>query len=399
MCHDPRTRRQRGDVLTYRELQARIDEQRKRKEFPPTEWGVGEISAERYTSEEWYRRETARVFNGPVWLLACHIEKIANPGDAFVADVGSGGTIIVLRDKAGDVRAFRNACRHRGTELLAASGNVKSLKCPYHSWLYSLDGKLLSVPDEPQFCGLEKESRGLFAVRAGTFAGYVWATLDDAAPALEEYVADLVPQFAPYKLEDMTVIDEETWEFPVNWKVIVDAFNEIYHVPGLHPQTVEPFLDCPAAVMDAFGHHTRMVLPFLFPDSVMKPPDVAALPVAPAPDLDPVQRNADYHFTVFPNAQFNLLPNYATLFVTTPLGADRCRFLYAFHGYKPKNDEQRTYYRNLSAAFRIPLHEDFDNFPKVQRGIAANAKAGFVLNYQERRIRHFHHVLGEMCQG
>ncbi len=383
---------------TYQELQARIEQQRHRRQFPPTEWGVGEIPAERYLSEDWYRREIGRVFNGPVWLLACHTEKIEQPGDTFVADVGTGGTVIVLRNKRGEPNAFRNACRHRGTELLTGSANVKSIKCPYHSWLYSLDGKLLSVPDEPQFCGLDKENRGLFPVRATAWAGYVWITFDDAAPPLEEYVADLVPQFAPYKLEGMTVIDEETWEFPVNWKVIVDAFNEIYHVPGLHPQTVEPFLDCPAAVMDAFGNHTRMILPFLFEDSVMKPPDLAVLPVAPAPDLDPVQRSSDYHFTVFPNVQFNLLPNYATLFVATPLSAGRCRFTYAFHGYKPQNDEQRAYYQNLSAAFRVPLHEDFENFPKVQRGIQANARAGFVLNYQERRIRHFHHVLGQYCQ-
>ena len=383
----------------HRELQARIDEQRKLKEFPPTEWGVGEIPAERYCADGWYRRELERVFNGPVWLLACHVEKIAKPGDATVVDVGAGGTVIVLRNAKGEVRAFRNACRHRGTELLTEPANVKHLTCPYHAWLYSLDGKLLSVPDEPQFCGLDKKTRGLFPVRAETFAGYVWVTLDEKAPPLDEYVADLVPQFAPYELERMTVIDEEAWEFPVNWKVIVDAFNEIYHVPGLHPQTVEPFLDCPAAVMDAFGHHTRMVLPFMWEDSVMKMPDQTELPVAPAPNLDPVQRNADYHYTIFPNVQFNLLPNYATLFVSTPLGPDRCRFFYAFHGYTPKNDAEREYYQNLSAAFRIPLQEDFANFPKVQRGIAANARAGFVFNYQERRIRHFHHVLERYCEG
>jgi hypothetical protein len=83
--------------------------------------------------------------------------------------------------------------------------------------------------------------------------------------------------------------------------------------------------------------------------------------------------------------------------IAAPLGPERCRFLYAFHGYRPENDEQREYYRNLSAAFRIPLTEDFANFPKVQRGIASNSRAGFVLNYQERRIRHFHHVLGRYC--
>ena len=334
---------------THQELAARIAQQRQQKEFPATEWGVGEIPAERYLSEEWNRREIERVFNGPVWLLACHHEKIVNAGDMFVADVGTGGTVLVLRNKGGELKAFRNACRHRGTELATAAGNVKNLRCPYHSWLYSLDGELLSVPDEPQFCGLDKETRGLFPMRASAWAGYVWITFDERAPALEEYVADLVPQFVPYKLEEMTVIDEETWEFAVNWKVIVDAFNEIYHVPGLHPQTVEPFLDCPAAVMDAYGPHTRMVLPFLFDDSVMRLGE-GELPVPPAPDLDPVQRSADYHFTVFPNVQFNLLPNYATLFVTTPLGAQRCKFTYAFHGYTPKNETMRSWRRPQSSS-------------------------------------------------
>jgi hypothetical protein len=95
--------------------------------------------------------------------------------------------------------------------------------------------------------------------------------------------------------------------------------------------------------------------------------------------------------------QFNLLPNYATLFVATPIDARRTRFTYAFFGYEPECDAQREYYAMLNQAFLVPMHEDYANFPKVQRGIESRANQGFVLNYQEKRIRHFHHVLGELC--
>src|SRR5215813_1620636 len=97
---------------TYRELQARIDRQRTITEFPPTEWGTGEIPAERYFSEAWHAREREKVFRGPCWLLAGRADKISQPGDYFVADVGWGGSVIVLRDRGGRLRAFLNSCRH-----------------------------------------------------------------------------------------------------------------------------------------------------------------------------------------------------------------------------------------------------------------------------------------------
>ncbi|MGH7820574.1 MAG: aromatic ring-hydroxylating oxygenase subunit alpha, partial [Candidatus Binatia bacterium] len=369
----------------WRQLQTRIEAQRGMSSFPPTEWGVGEIPAERYLAEEWLAVEREKVFRGPCWLLAGRTERIPEAGDYFVADVGTGGTIIVSRNREGRVRAFLNSCRHRGTELVAEAGNARHFRCPYHAWLYTLDGELVSVPDEEQFYGLDKKQRGLVPVRVESWAGFVWVTLDPNASPLEDYVADLLPQFAPYRLEEMVTVHQQTWEFPVNWKVIVDAFNEIYHVPGIHPQTVEPFLDVPAGVMDGFGWHTRMVLPFKFPDSVMRSPDMPELPVPAAAGLDPVQRNSDFHFTVFPNVQFNLLPNYATLFVAVPIDARRTRFTYAFFGYRPKDGEQREYYERLNFAFLVPMNEDFANFPKVQRGIESRANRGFLLNYQEKR--------------
>lgn len=376
-------------------LERRIEALPRMKSFPARELGTEDVPAARYTSEEYFRKEQAKVFRGPVWLLAGHERDLEVPGHYFTFESGLGGSIIVVRSGEGRVRAFHNQCAHRGSEIVPTGrGTLERFRCPYHLWTYDLDGKLCELRDEKQFFGLERHRYGLEPVPLETWAGFIWLSLDPEAPPLRDYLEELVEEFEPYGLERWVVIDRDSWTFPVNWKLIVDAFNEIYHIPQIHPQTVTPFLELEAGLMDTYGLHSRMTLPFKWRNSVLGVEKDEEIPVA-IPELDAVRRNADMHYYVFPSVQFNLVVSYATMFAAYPLGVRETRFDYAFLGIPPLDGAALSYYEPLAAAFRVALDEDFANLERVQRGLDAQGKRAFPLNYQEVRIRHFHKVLGD----
>jgi phenylpropionate dioxygenase-like ring-hydroxylating dioxygenase large terminal subunit len=380
-------------------LEARIQELRCMRRFPPRPEGSEEVPAARYTSPEWFELERGRVFRGPVWLLAGRASRIPEPGDYFTFATGLGGSILVCRNQAGELRAYHNVCLHRGSEIVSGSGRARRFRCPYHLWLYDLDGNLRAVQDERQFHALDKGRHGLRRVRADTFAGWIWVTLDGRTPPLLDYVRDFADEFADYGIDGWEVVDEDSWTFPANWKVIVDAFNEVYHIPQIHPRTVAPFFDLAAALMDTYERHTRMTLPFAFEDAVLTLDPEGGIPVEIPPALDRVRRSADMHYFVFPNVQFNLVPTYATMFAAWPLGLRETRFDYHFLGIGPLDEARRKYYDPIAAAFRVALEEDFANFPRIQRGLDSGVLEGMPLNYQEVRIRHFHRVLSRHVEG
>ncbi len=376
-------------------LEARIEGLRRMRDFPPRPEGSEDVPAERYTSPEWFGREQERVFRGRVWLPAGRAARIPEPGDYVTFETGLGGSIILVRNDAGAVRAFHNVCRHRGSEIVSGAGNARRFRCPYHLWLYDLDGNLRAVQDERQFAGLDKGRYGLRPVRVECWAGWIWLTLHPETPPLQDWVQDFADEFADYGIDAWQVVDEGSWIFPANWKVIVDAFNEIYHIPQIHPQTVTPFFDLKAGLMDTYAHHTRMTLPFAFENAVLSLAPDGSVPVPIPVALNRVQRSADMHYFVFPNVQFNLVPSYATMFAAWPLGVRETRFEYQFLGIGPLDETGRKYYHPIAAAFRVALEEDFANFPRIQRGLDAGVLEGLPLNYQEVRIRHFHRVLAE----
>ncbi len=376
-------------------LEARIEAMRRMREFPPREEAQRDVPAARYNSSEYLRLEQEHVFRGPVWLLAGRASRVREPGDYFTFETGLGGSIIVVRTEAGELRAHHNVCSHRGSEIVAGSGRVRHFRCPYHLWLCDLDGRLRAAPDERQFHALDKRRYGLRPVRLETWSGWIWLTLDSETPPFLDYVGEFADEFADYEIDAWEVVDEGSWTFPVNWKVIVDAFNEIYHIPQIHPQTVTPFFDLRAGLMDRYPRHTRMTLPFKFENAVLSLEPDGATPVRIPPALNRVQRNADMHYFVFPNVQFNLVPTFATMFAAYPLGPRETRFDYEFLGIGPLDETGRKYYDPIAAAFRVALEEDFANFPRIQRGLDTGAQEGIPLNYQEVRIRHFHQVLSD----
>jgi nitrite reductase/ring-hydroxylating ferredoxin subunit len=215
----------------------------------------GTIPAERYTSREFLDYELEKLW-GHVWQVACRVEEVASPGDFVEYTIGDQ-SILIVRTDAGAIAAFWNTCLHRGTRLATGCGSFSSgeIQCRYHAWRYALDGRLTHVVDRHEFAPIPDDAR-LNEVRTECWGGFVFVTMDRDAPPLLEFLDPLPTLLAPYHLESMRFRAYQTTILPANWKVVVDAFNEGYHVQGTHPQLL-PWTDDVNLAYEQFGTHAH----------------------------------------------------------------------------------------------------------------------------------------------
>lgn len=190
-----------------------------------------------YTSEAFYRREVERIFMKE-WNFMGRADLVPSPGDYFAIDL-VGVPIIVVRDQRGVVHAFANTCRHRGTLLVEGEGNCKAFKCPYHSWVYGLDGSLLSTPEMQKTANFDPSRYGLIPIKLETWGGFLFVNFDPQSRPLREHLGDLPEKCASYGLEDFGCTRRRTWELACNWKLFVENAMEEYHIGTVHRQTIQ----------------------------------------------------------------------------------------------------------------------------------------------------------------
>ena len=215
----------------------------------------GFVPKERYTTREFTELEQARLWPR-VWQIACREEQVARAGDFVEYTIGNEGVAIV-RGESGALHAFYNACLHRGRRLAEGCGSFAdgAIRCPYHGWGYALDGRLVDVPDRDEFTGLPDDLT-LVPVRVDTWGGFVFVNPDpDAAPLLD-YLDPLPTLLAPYHLDQMRLRASLGTIIDANWKAVVDAFNEGYHVQGLHTQIL-PWTDDVSIEYEQFDRHAH----------------------------------------------------------------------------------------------------------------------------------------------
>jgi phenylpropionate dioxygenase-like ring-hydroxylating dioxygenase large terminal subunit len=215
----------------------------------------GLVPKERYVSRAFLDLEMERLWSR-VWQVACREEELGAIGDYVEYAIGDQ-SILVVRAAPGVVRAFHNACLHRGTRLAAASGRFASgcIRCPYHGWGYALDGRLTDVVDRHEFHDLPGDLR-LAPVRAETWGGFVFVNLDAGAGPLLDFLEPLPALLAPYHLESMRFRSHLTTILPANWKTVIDAFNESYHVQRAHAQIL-PWTDDTSIAYEQFRTHAH----------------------------------------------------------------------------------------------------------------------------------------------
>lgn len=233
------------------------------------------IPTGRYTSKAFADREAERLWK-QVWQMACRAEDIPDPGDYVEYTVGDQ-SFLVVRGDDGAIRAFANACRHRGNTLRTGAGHCSSqIRCRYHGWTWALDGRLADIPDRHLTVEVADADYQLAEAAVGEWAGFVFLHPDRrTAPPLEEFLGGLTTQLAPYHLERMRATTDVTIRLACNWKVAVEAFLEVYHVQKIHPQLM-PRVDDVNTAFELIGAHSRMIVPYGVPSMRLE-------------DIDPVR--------------------------------------------------------------------------------------------------------------
>lgn len=204
-----------------------------------------------YLSEERFADELKLLRRTPVPF--CPSAALPENG-SYLARAAAGVPIVAVRGADGAVRAFRNACRHRGTQVAQGAGCAKSFVCPYHAWTYELDGRLRHVPHEDGFPGLDKRAHGLVPVAVQERLGMIFVNQDGADAAIDPLPAMLAP--------GREVFSYRETELEVNWKIFLESFIEGYHIRYTHPETFYPYGFDNLNVIDLFGRSGRITYPF-----------------------------------------------------------------------------------------------------------------------------------------
>ncbi|MCC5874281.1 MAG: aromatic ring-hydroxylating dioxygenase subunit alpha [Gammaproteobacteria bacterium] len=410
----------------------------------PKDFRADEIPVERYISKEWHDKEVKYLWRR-VWQFACREEEVAAPGDHMRYDI-AGMSFLIVRTESGEIKAYPNACLHRGRMLKEFDGHASELRCPFHGFAWSLDGCLKDIPARWDFPHLKDEEMSLPEIPVGLWGGFVFINPDQDCEPFDDFIKDLAEQFVNWDMSKLYKQAHVAKVMPANWKIAQEAFCEAYHVNGTHPQIMKALGDVNSQV-DIWENCARVITPALTPSplldydvstediirSMLDVPEGEELPELPdgmsprawsaaasrdtlRPDVgDAIDNYSDAEmvdnldYTLFPNMHpwgaFNRI-----VYRFRPNGNDHrtcimeCIMMAPFQGDRPppaeilwlKEDE--TWSSALGFLGKV-FDQDAFNMPKVQWGLESTYKTGLLPSkYQESKVRWLHHKLTEWVE-
>jgi phenylpropionate dioxygenase-like ring-hydroxylating dioxygenase large terminal subunit len=336
---------------------------------------------ENYRSRERLDAELAVLRRSP--LAFCPSAALPEPG-AYVARESAGTPLVVVRGRDGEVRAFRNACRHRGAQVASGSGCTRTFSCPYHGWVYELDGTLKHVPHEDGFPGLDRSTHGLVPVAAEERLGLVFVTQDASAGSAA--VLDGLPEFIAPEQE---LLASNEAEVEVNWKVFLEGSIEGYHIKATHPESFYPYGFDNLNVIEHVGPHSRVTYPFRRIEKLR--------------DVPPADRRIEglvtYVYHLFPNALVTVLSRHTNLVILEPLDESRTRTVfYALTNPGGGGEARKLAERDSSFVSQSGVAEDLAVVKAIQDSIGSGANEHYTFGHFEPAIVHFHRTLRDALQ-
>jgi phenylpropionate dioxygenase-like ring-hydroxylating dioxygenase large terminal subunit len=320
--------------------------------------------------------------------VVCHESEIAEPGEWRSLEY-LGESVIVIRGDQGEVRAFLNVCRHRGSRLVDGNGGCsKVLTCPYHAWSYARDGRLVGVPHRNEYPGLRTEDHGLFPVALEKWNGFVFVALEPGAPSVAEMMAPYEQEVAPYRFKDLRVIGRVTIRpRELNWKTIADNYSDGLHISVGHPGLTRLFGR--NYRIEANAHVDRMEGDLIDKEST-SPSERAYQRYLPRVEHLPESHQRKWlYYKLFPNVAFDIYPDQIDFMQFLPVSATRTvirEISYAI----PDDRREMNAARHLNWRINRRVNsEDTELITRVQLGMQSPGYRAGPLGTSETCLRSF----------
>lgn len=345
------------------------------------------LDPELYVDPDGAAREQHAIF-ARTWQLAGHVADVREPGRFITATVGAESAL-VIHGEDGELRAFRNVCRHRATRLREGRGDCgKALRCPYHGWTYRTDGRLIGVPEGRGFAGLDKSQLGLMPARAEVFAGLVFVNLDPDAAPLHDGLDGLAERLAPYGIERLERFEEATTSQPANWKIVADNYLEGYHVPIAHPSLMR-LLDYHRYTVEVGDGYVWFEAPLREKPSGNRLERAYQRMVRPMPGLTEADRSVWRYVWLWPNTAIDLYPDQVMTWQVNPKGIDATHDVWDCYRAEKPSPAMRAVQKLNHRLNREVSDEDAELVARVQAGMRTTGWTPGPLGEREAAVAWF----------
>ena len=344
--------------------------------------GITTVPASVYTDPARFAAEKAKLFDRLPQVIAPSA-LLPEPNMAVAHD-GFGIPLLLTRDRAGQAHVFWNVCRHRGTRLVEADDVVKAprIVCPYHAWTYTADGNLAGMPRPDSFPGLDKSQHHLKRLPSREAGGLIWFAREEC----DFTDADaLAPEFDAFGLAGHHLYRRRVHDVPANWKLIMDAFLESYHVQRLHAQTIARFFTDGITVADTIGIHQRSAVGRTDYLARIDHHDWAALRAV-----------ITFAYQLFPATIMIMSPDYVNLMVLMPQEVGRTLVEdFMLIPEEPQTPEEIDHWERSWNLLDegVFAAEDYRAAALGQNGLGSGSIDEITLGTLETGIRNFHEVL------
>lgn len=373
------------DTTLETTIRERLRTERQRTGPPPDAVAVPPIPTTRYTDPTFFALERERVF-ARTWLFMGHESEWPEHG-SYRSSSRSGAPVVVVRGHDGVLRAFHNACRHRGAPVTRDEcGTSRRLTCQYHSWSYGTDGTLASVPEERSFVGLDRDALGLTPLRCETWDGWVFVNEDADADPLVDFLGPVAEQMSEIDGPVMRAVGTRVHPVSCNWKLMVDAFLEVYHVRTVHPDSAAILYDDRATTVTMLPHgHSRL--------TVDKHDDLRDFPMVSDehdnPAVPSLWRQTSTSFGIFPNLVVPMDTGAFTFLSMWPTSATTTDLELRWYAPDWQRDQVPQEHLDRMALFDTVMAQDQANMAPIQASISSPGARPFQLGWHERLIHHF----------
>ena len=317
--------------------------------------------------------------------LVGRLDQVKSRGDYFTTDI-QGEPFLVLRDSAGELRAFHNVCRHRAGPVATGSGRRQVLQCGYHGWTYSLEGRLLGAPDFDGVECFDRKKVSLREARVETWEQFIFVSAN-AGPGLADLIGDIPERTRHCEIAEMKFAARRDYLIDCNWKVYVDNYVEGYHIPIVHPSLMKE--------LDYEHYRTVTSRYYSIQDAPIRGGDRKGGRYRPTE-----KQSEALYFWVFPNLMLNIYPDNLSTNLIVPVGPDKTLTIFEWFFHDTESEDARaTIEQTLLLSDEIQL-EDVGICEAVQRGLRSSVyDRGRYSVKRENGLHHFHSLWYEFMSA